>query len=510
MEGRWRYTGAVIAVVTGVVLTATGCTLSFMWSNVFDAIVRKELTISPSSKSYQIWKYTPVPMTLEFYFFNWTNPEDIRKPGTKPNLVQMGPYVFTEVHEKVNLTWNPNNTISYKQIRRWYFDAERSNGSLDDEVTTLNVVALTAAFVSRDWSFYLLKSMSIAMSSYGETLAITRTAGELLFEGYSSPLITMANVLPGISGMDIPYDKFGWFYMRNGSVDYDGQFTMHTGTDDISLLGKLSRWNGGNTTKFFPGPCGHVNGSAGELWPPRRTKEDTVAMFSPDLCRSIEFQYLDEQTVHGISGYRYSGGADLLDNKTDCFCGGQCVPSGALNVSTCRYGAPAFVSYPHFYLADPFYLRQVDGLQPEPDKHRFYITLEPETGIPLDVAARFQINILLQPHDYVSMLSGLPRVFFPVLWFQERASMTADMAVSLGYLLLLPSIGLVVSLLMVAFGVLAILVASVAIVKRRRTPRKDDWTSGVQLESMKMQTMISRPDPEPEPEEERLINGTAK
>lgn len=35
------------------------------------------------------------------------------------------------------------------------------------------------------------------------------------------------------------------------------------------------------------------------------------------------------------------------------------------------------MSFPHFYNADPFYRQQVEGMQPEKDKHEFYVALEP-------------------------------------------------------------------------------------------------------------------------------------
>ena len=86
--------------------------------------------------------------------------------------------------------------------------------------------------------------------------------------------------------------------------------------------------------------------------------------------------------VHGLTGYRYKLGQTLLDNGSSdpsnwCNCGGECVPQGVLNVSSCRHGAPAFVSYPHFLDADPFYSNKLQGMKPDPEKHRFYITIEP-------------------------------------------------------------------------------------------------------------------------------------
>lgn len=68
-------------------------------------------------------------------------------------------------------------------------------------------------------------------------------------------------------------------------------------------------------------------------------------------------------------------GTNIPENK--CYCGGECVPSGVLNVTTCRMDSPIFLSLPHFYGADPYYINLVDGLKPEKEKHEFYITLEP-------------------------------------------------------------------------------------------------------------------------------------
>jgi hypothetical protein len=99
-------------------------------------------------------------------------------------------------------------------------------------------------------------------------------------------------------------------------------------------------------------------------------------------CRNIQFEYSEEVTVYGIIGYRYVMSKKLLDNGTSdpgtlCNCGGQCLPQGVLNLTTCRHGGPAFVSLPHFLDADPFYLTKVSGLLPEVDRHQFYLTLEP-------------------------------------------------------------------------------------------------------------------------------------
>lgn len=81
-------------------------------------------------------------MYLRFTMFHWTNPQEMFNKSTKPHFVEMGPYVFLEKHKRVNVSFNPNNdTVSYDQIRTWHFLPEMSNGTLDDHVTNINVIA---------------------------------------------------------------------------------------------------------------------------------------------------------------------------------------------------------------------------------------------------------------------------------------------------------------------------------------------------------------------------------
>lgn len=98
--------------------------------------------------------------------------------------------------------------------------------------------------------------------------------------------------------------------------------------------------------------------------------------------RTIRLDYSEETEIQGVQGWKYVGGLWNVDNGTldpsnECFCSGVCSPAGVVNATTCRHGAPGFVSYPHFLHGDPFYKQQVDGMQSNPDKHSLFITLEP-------------------------------------------------------------------------------------------------------------------------------------
>lgn len=231
--------------------------------------------------------------------------------------------------------------------------------------------------------------------------------------------------MPGINLP--PFDRFGWFYDRNNSATYDGRINMRSGakptaqsTDadatpdgpaSIETVGNVYSWNGSNRTAFYRGDCGRIRGSTGELWHPNVRLGQPVEIFATDVCRTLPLEWAGETQVLGVPGGRWVLGAEAIDNGQQfpaqaCYCTGaeaQCpdLMAGVFNVSDCRYGAPAFVSYPHFYMADGSYAAAVEGMRPNRSAHEFGLELEPMTGIPLKVEARLQINMLLQPVERI-------------------------------------------------------------------------------------------------------------
>ncbi len=126
-----------------------------------------------------------------------------------------------------------------------------------------------------------------------------------------------------------------------------------------------------------------INGSFSEGWAPRRNRS-TISLFISDLCRTVTLDYEGDVLNAGVSSYRFAGTQRVFANGSDpypetgCFCsGGVCNPSGVGNSSTCKYNLPMFVSFPHYYLADPYYANMVEGMTPKEDIHKFHIDLEP-------------------------------------------------------------------------------------------------------------------------------------
>ncbi|CAG7823679.1 unnamed protein product [Allacma fusca] len=468
-------------VGAGALLTLLGSCFVVYWPDIFDAVLNKELALSEDSRSFGLWEVTPIPLYIEFYFFNWTNEQDLKTPGTKPIFEELGPYVFREHRRKVIHAWNHNNeTVTFRQNRTWEFDPSLSKGTLDDNVTTINIPAVAAAFSCRHCGGFTKFMLNEAINALGTRLYVTKKVREFLFEGYTDPLLDLAQLIPkGLAPVSIPFDKFGWFYTRNGSADYDGIFNMRTGVRDIQNLGVLANWDYRSQTPFYESYCGRVNGSAGEFFPPNRDKTK-ISLFSPDICRTLDLNYKEEIQVNGINGYRYWGDDKMFANQTQCpdnwcWCpAGECPPHGALDVSTCKWGAPAFISFPHFYHADQSYRDAVVGMHPVEEKHQMFIDLEPRSGIPLQVAASFQINILLQPTKEYTLLHDVPKIYFPTVWFKQTARIDDKIGPELAILTALPGAGTIISFVVLSLGVTCLLVIAIFYLTRRCF--KDDET----------------------------------
>lgn len=227
----------------------------------------------------------------------------------------------------------------------------------------------------------------------------------MLFKGYEHPFIKLGRVL---RPEDVPYSRVGFQYPRNGTTSFDGDINMFTGADDITKMGQIHTWNNLTHTGAFEGTCGQVRGSMGEFFPPNLSTNDTVYMYMPKMCRAVPLDYTETVTVHGVTAYKYSGTEHAVDNgtlypETSCYCvGGKCPPIGVINIGPCSFNASVYTSYPHFYKADPRFLEDIEGLQPEREKHEFFMTLEPNAGVPMDVGGGFQANYYIEPIPGIS------------------------------------------------------------------------------------------------------------
>ncbi|XP_052899490.1 protein croquemort-like [Anopheles moucheti] len=454
--------------------------LGLLWPSLIWAIAKKEFVLEPGTEVYDNWIDPPIDMYLEIFLWNWTNAENYLTE--KPHLEQLGPYTFLERHERVNLVWNNNDTLTFQQRRIWHYVPEKSVGNYEtDRVITINPVLLTVGYALRNEPIFLFYVDGIIMENNLTTTPFYDVlAREMIFEGYDDSLLTnlllLLELIPPEARPPIdlpPYDRFGWFYGRNGSETYDGTFTIGTGKDTVYNTGVMRLWNGANKTDYYRGVCGQIRGTTGEVWPPwGRSLSGTppnVTVFAPDVCSSVTLQYAEEMERYGIDGLRWVGNDRVFDNgvhyeETECQCTAEDVNScpvldnGSMDVSRCKFGAPATVSYPHFYLANESYLAGVTGMNPNEKEHRFEMELEPYTGVPLGVKAQLQVNLNVKQYG-MTLLRNIPEVMLPVLWFRQTASLTDELADDIKLILLLPDIGVYVAYAFGGIGIIGLVLA---------------------------------------------------
>lgn len=420
----------------GSLLVVSGAVMVVFWPAIFDSQLQRMMILSPDSMSFSIWRETPIPMFLEIFFFNISNVNEILS-GTaeKIKVVEMGPYVFQESHTKVNLTWNDNSTLTFYNQRFWHFRPEMSAGSIGDNITSINPVIATVAYLMRKQRLPLKVSVDLFLRMFHPNLFQTANVTSWLFDGIEDRVLDIALKIPELPFI-IPYDKFGWFYERNGSIEYDGSFNINTGASDFSQLGNVHEWRYASRTDYRD-ECGEVKGSTGELWAPEYGQPE-LNVFASDICTYLTVAKDRAVQVEGIDGVQYAANDSVFDNgykypRMACYCDtvrdAECLPAGALNVSDCRFGAPAFVSLPHFLHADPVYASKIDGINATEDMN-FRLALEMFTGMPLSVAAQLQINLLVRHISGITINNVLPDpdTMVPMFRFRQETATTPEYA----------------------------------------------------------------------------------
>uniref|UniRef100_A0AAQ6A284 Scavenger receptor class B member 1 n=1 Tax=Amphiprion ocellaris TaxID=80972 RepID=A0AAQ6A284_AMPOC len=452
---------AVGFVVAGVLTVFFGTVLAFVGPLIIDDQIVKNTMIDPKNEmSYTMWKDIPVPFYMSVYFFNVLNPKEILK-GEKPMVEQKGPYVYRKRCQKDNITFHPNNTVSYREYRKYFFEPTMSKGNESDVVTIPNMLVLGAAVMMENLPFALRLMISASFKTFNEGPFLTKTVGELMW-GYDSGLVDFLNTY--LPGMLPSSGKFGLFAEFNNSNT--GLFTIFTGKDDIRNVHKVDSWNGLTELNYWRTPqCNMINGTAGQMWPPFMTKESTLPFYSPDACRSMELVYQRPGEMHGIPLYRYVAPKTLFANGTDYtpnegFC--PCRQSGLLNVSSCRHNSPVFISHPHFFNADPVLLDYVHGLHPNEEEHGLFIDIHPSHKMfPAFITFALQPWSLTLNVCLCRETGKISEVVMPMIWFEESGYIDGPILNTFHTnLVILPAVMEYMQYGFIALGLMTIIIAS--------------------------------------------------
>ncbi|GIY62946.1 scavenger receptor class B member 1 [Caerostris darwini] len=415
----FRSKPGAIQFITGGFLFIVAFVAILSFPKLYKVELQHEITLMNNTLLFDIWKDLPIPIYQKFYFFNISNSEHYLNNSDEKMIVQeVGPYTYSSRWVKENITWN-DGTITYREVKTFHFEQELSEGSEEDIICTINGPYAAAANLVGKKESYVQNLVNIQFKNLDLKIIIKKAVKELSFEGYKDKLLSDSIVKKMIV---TPYKDgiFAWFYDKNATDD--GMFTVFTGHDDLLKLNFIQKWNGKSSLNYWKNDtCNAINGTNAELGPPLRENQTTYTFFQPLACRSLTFDYVEEKFHKGFKSKRFQNTRKIFANELEnpdnyCFTRDQTLPSGVLDISSCQYDAPIYLSFPHFYLADPYYLKIVHGLRPNSLLHKSYIDVEPITGVSVGLAMRVQVNVHLEQNshfvDFENVISGI----YPVFW----------------------------------------------------------------------------------------------
>jgi len=415
--------------LAGGLLILGGCLVFLLFRDLVDSMIKQQIPLRVGGQVTDSWLNPPVRPLLKLYFFNTTNPEGFLK-GEKPFLVEMGPYTWEETWEKVGVSWGEDGTtVKYSIKKTFRFRRDLSIGGEDDLITLPNVPLFASMNQIRFAGKLVQQALGSMLGILKQEIFNSTTVRDIIW-GYENPLIKLGNeVLP--PDKKLPFNDFGFFVNKNNSEE--GVYEARTGLQDVMKVGEIVSYQDKYKLEFWnTEDCNTIRGTDGTMFHPDVERNETLHIFNMNLCQSLPLVYQEDVQHHGINTYRFVPPADVFGTpaenpKNKCFCrDGNCAPSGLFNVSSCQFGSPIMLSWPHFFQADPALLQAVDGLNPQQQKHQFAIDLVPKMGIGMRATVRTQINLVMSEMEHVDQFEGVRDIIYPVLWFQDGIEELGD------------------------------------------------------------------------------------
>ncbi|PAA54190.1 hypothetical protein BOX15_Mlig001943g9 [Macrostomum lignano] len=433
---KWRVASGLLGV-GAVLCLAAGLALPHLARGMFSDKLAKLLPISADSPTYSSWVSSE--LRFQVWLWNITNSWAVMQEGAKPSLEQVGPFTFAETRTRDGVKFYENATVSYDDVRAYYFLSEESVGSMHDFViTNVNLPYLTIALKMRGKSVFYRNIMQNFFAQHGGGILSNRTAHELLL-GYEDPALKKMRGILRKLGQKVP-EKFGLLVGKNNSAK--GTALVGTGSASLADLSQVQRWNGQSKLEVWPGDFGNrlTGSSDGSMFPPPVSAGSSLKVFTPDLCRSADLSYSGDDRVREIPVLRFQVAKSSMMNASAnpdnaAFCTPRCLDSGVLNLTLCLPGNPPIVaSAPHFHGAPTY--RAAVSLQPAapadgepPFEFNTRLEVEPNTGLLLRAARRMQINAAL---EQVAGFSDTDRFSSPLLmpyaWLNESGGIGVEAA----------------------------------------------------------------------------------
>lgn len=134
-----------IYLICGWMSLLVGTSLALYAWEIVKFAISSVFVLNYGSWIYRIWEHPPDPNICSMYFFNWTNSHELYNSSVKPKFQEIGPYIFEEHLNKVNVVVNDNDTFTYRLVKSYKVSPDNSK-NLNDNITTLNLLAAVSIY----------------------------------------------------------------------------------------------------------------------------------------------------------------------------------------------------------------------------------------------------------------------------------------------------------------------------------------------------------------------------
>lgn len=308
-------------IILGNVFLALGLLLNYALPDVINKVIDTQIALTQSSQTFPMWKEPPVPVYQKFYFFNVTNAQEVEQSGHKPNLEEIGPFVYRSEWSKKDIENDElKNIMNFKHFKTWHFEPDMSIADHRIQLVTLNAPLAITLTLIQSASNAVRLLVTFSLDGLSEGFFTKRTVKQLLFDGYPDLLTTFGPLLN--AEMLSQGGHFGYMNARNNSLD--GVYEINTGVDDISKLNTINRYNGRSKLSYWhhhgDNHCNSLEGSTtGEMFPPIKEDQQSIKLFQPDFCRvwRLDYDSKFEQQNTGLRLKRFKATRDVFKNFTD-------------------------------------------------------------------------------------------------------------------------------------------------------------------------------------------------
>ncbi|XP_018567422.1 scavenger receptor class B member 1-like isoform X2 [Anoplophora glabripennis] len=390
------------------------------------------MVISNSSNNIKMWT-NPSPKSLvKVHIFNYTNLKEYDNKWDKKLKVQeVGPYVYEESLERVNVQFDDDgNFVSFQEKRSYNFRPDLSKGKQSDQVHVPNIPLMAGTAMSKYHNYFVRLAFSSFLTGLDEKPFVTLPADKFII-GYRNKLLDLSQSWTRLNGLEsLSSETVGILASKNGVQP--NVITMNTGKADINKLGLIEKLNGKDHFEYWSTEeCDRVTAADGMVYPPKLVqRKQPLHFLIPQMCRTLPLVFENEATILNgkIPAYRYKSPEYIFDTAEErpgnqCYCSltsGDCPLKGVYNVTPCNFGVPSFISNPHFLGADESLLTAIDGLKTLDKKDiETYINLHPSMGFSMSGRATFQLNVQVQKAFGVYQLDRYDDgLLLPIAWLE--------------------------------------------------------------------------------------------